>query len=154
MRLSLSCRATRKAHLVDNSCNARVKLLPKRRVAYQYWIPSLWRRRLSAHATLLCDGRRNSKLQLRVARLDSFVCWVVCAPQPRAYDCHEWLGGRAYPWTKRSPPRCASAPVHQCRYLQTLAEAGLGCVRGRLPFLEPEIRDVAKGTNGWTADVR
>lgn len=42
----------------------------------------------------------------------------------------------------------------QCRYLQTLAEVGLGCVRGRLPFLEPEIRDVAKGTNGWTADVR
>lgn len=46
--------------------------------------------------------------------------------------------------------------VHRrwCRYLQTLAEAGLGCVRGRLPFLEPEIRDVAKGTNGLTADVR
>ena len=96
-----------------------------RTAAYQYWIPSLWRRRLSAHATLLCDGRRNSKLQLRVARLDSFVCWVVCAPQPRAYDCHEWLGGRAYPWTKRSPPRCASALVHSAGISRPLRRLAL-----------------------------
>ena len=94
--LSLSCRTTRNALLIDNSCNARVKLFPKRTAAYQYWIPSLWRRRPSAHATWARETVVSSSCTSQGwIRLCVQVVFAPPAMGLRIMPCHEWLGGRA-----------------------------------------------------------
>ena len=134
---SLSCRATRDALLVDNSCNARVKLIPKRPAAYQYWIPSVWRSRLSAHATAVRETVSSSCASQGWIRLCARSCERRShGPMRAMIAMNGWEDVHTRGQTVTS---AVSIGAGWCT--DASPDPGLGCVRGPKPITVFGTRD-------------